>query len=53
MTSQCAECGYRFDILDTVRCNTCNDILCARCIAEHLRLENVTNERDDYENKQE
>ena len=43
MTSKCNQCGNRFDILDTYRCNydVCNQILCRSCSKDHKHLPDV------------
>lgn len=36
--SKCCECTNHFEVIDTVRCNTCNAILCtnAPCVPDHM-----------------
>ena len=36
--SQCHECEHFYPMIDTVRCNTCNVILCIMCIDVHVKI---------------
>lgn len=40
---ECTECNKFFEVIDTVRCNTCNTILCKACVEAHLAKEQSAN----------